>query len=101
MRTFAKIVLIAIPAYIVLLGATVAVMKQPPERFGRIMRHVPGFAFAVIPFKPLWLFARDGALQIGDPAPTFNLPTEDKRYSVALASFRGSRPVVLVFGSYT
>ena len=101
MRRFAQIVLIAIPAYIVLLGATVAVMKQPPERFGRIMRHVPGFAFALNPFKPLWLVARDGALQIGDPAPAFNLPTVDKSSFVDLASFREARPVVLVFGSYT
>ncbi|HUY15558.1 MAG TPA: hypothetical protein VMX16_18300 [Terriglobia bacterium] len=101
MRRLAQIILIAIPAYIVLLGATVAVMKQPPERFGRIMRHVPGFAFAVIPFKPLWLFARDGPLQVSDAAPAFTLPTEDKKSLVQLTSFRGKRPVVLVFGSYT
>jgi hypothetical protein len=101
MRTFAKVVLIAIPAYIVLLGVTVAVMKQPPERFGHIMRHVPGFTFAVIPFKTLWLFARDGRLQVGEPAPRFVLPTEDKNSTVDLASFQGSKPVVLVFGSYT
>ncbi|MGH9430639.1 MAG: hypothetical protein ACRD3T_03770 [Terriglobia bacterium] len=101
MRRFLQVVLIAVPAYIVLLGVTVAVMKQPPERFGRIMRHVPGIAFAVIPFRPLWLMARDGRLQVGVPAPDFKLPSEDKKSSVELASFRGLRPVVLVFGSYT
>ena len=101
MRRFAQIILIAIPAYIVLLGATVAVMKQTPERFGRIMRHVPDMGFAIIPFRPLWLIARDGRLQIGTPAPGFNLPTEDRKSSVQLASFHGVRPVVLVFGSYT
>jgi hypothetical protein len=101
MRRLLQLIFIAIPAYVVLLGLTVAVMKQPPERFGRIMRHVPGIAFAIIPFRPLWLVARDGPLQVGTPAPDFKLPTQDRQSYIDLASFRGVRPVVLVFGSYT
>lgn len=40
--------------------------------------------------------------KVGEPAPDFELPRADdasKRFS--LASFRGARPVALVFGSYT
>jgi peroxiredoxin len=45
--------------------------------------------------------ARAGTLQAGDAAPDFRLPTLDHKEFVQLSSFRGSRPVVLVFGSYT
>jgi peroxiredoxin len=45
--------------------------------------------------------ARSGSLKPGDPAPDFALPTLDKSGVVRLASFRGQKPVVLVFGSYT
>ena len=41
------------------------------------------------------------ALKAGDAAPDFKLPTLDKSAQVELASFRGQKPVVLVFGSYT
>jgi peroxiredoxin len=54
-----------------------------------------------VPFEPLWNFARGGNLKHGDEAPDFNLPTQDKSRQVRLSSFRGKRPVVLVFGSYT
>ena len=40
-------------------------------------------------------------LKVGDMAPDFTLPTLDRKANVHLAEFRGSRPVVLVFGSYT
>ena len=40
-------------------------------------------------------------LQVGDVAPDFRLPTLDRKATVQLSSFRGSHPVVLVFGSYT
>jgi len=38
---------------------------------------------------------------VGDPAPAFALPAPDKTKTIQLASFRGTRPVVLVFGSYS
>lgn len=38
----------------------------------------------------------------GDPAPDFTLPLlSDRSRSTQLASFRGKRPVALIFGSYT
>ena len=39
-------------------------------------------------------------LRVGDPAPDFNLKGMDGG-EVRLSSFRGQRPVLLVFGSYT
>ncbi len=76
-------------------------MCQPVDRFTRIMARVPGIAFAVLPFVPLWNSARGGDLQVGDAAPDFNLEKTDKSGKVQLTSFRGQKPVVLVFGSYT
>jgi len=49
----------------------------------------------------MWLWARGGTLEEGGPAPDFTLPTHDKKGQVTLSSFRGRKPVVLVFGSYT
>jgi hypothetical protein len=43
----------------------------------------------------------DDAPKRGDVAPDFTLKTADGKGEVALASFRGKRPVVLIFGSYT
>jgi hypothetical protein len=40
-------------------------------------------------------------LKIGAPAPDFKLRTADGKREVQLSSFKGKRPVVLVFGSYT
>lgn len=40
-------------------------------------------------------------LKVGDPAPDFTLPDPSGLRRVRLASFRGRRPVVLVFGSLT
>jgi hypothetical protein len=77
------------------------VMCQPPERFGRIMAHVPMPALMALPFETMWNVARDGASRIGDEAPDFTLSTLDRKAQVRLGSFRGSQPVVLVFGSYT
>ena len=87
--------------YLAALAGLYTIMCQPPEVFGSIMRHVPDLAFMVFPFRPLWLHARAGHLKVGDPAPDFRLETQDKKSRVQLSSFRGVRPVVLVFGSYT
>jgi hypothetical protein len=40
-------------------------------------------------------------LRVGDAAPDFKLKTTDGSREVTLSSFKGKRPVVLVFGSYT
>jgi peroxiredoxin len=76
-------------------------MRQPPATFGRIMSKIPPPAFRALPFRTLWMQARRGGLNPGDPAPDFTLPAQDGKSRVTLSSFRGKRPVVLVFGSYT
>ena len=42
-----------------------------------------------------------GHVQVGQQAPDFTLTTVDLTKKVTLSSFKGSQPVVLVFGSYT
>ncbi len=43
----------------------------------------------------------DAAPKVGDLAPTFTLKSSDGKRETSLASFRGKRPVILFFGSYT
>jgi hypothetical protein len=77
-------------------------MKQPPEQFGAVMKHMPVPAvFLAAPFETMWVRARAGELKPGDPAPEFNLQTLDKTSYVSLSSLLAKGPVVLVFGSYT
>lgn len=42
----------------------------------------------------------EGGPEVGEPAPPIALPSTDGA-TIALDSFRGKRPVVLVFGSFT
>ena len=80
-----------------------SVMRQPPERFGRVMAKIPGpIPFLILPFETLWLRARAGALQVGDHAPDFSLAKLDKTEHIQLSSLTAQgKPVVLIFGSYT
>jgi len=88
--------------YAIVAGGVLLAMMQPPERFGQIIKHVPApIVWGALPAKRMWLWARTGGLSAGDPAPDFTLPTHDHRERVTLSSFRGSSPVVLVFGRYT
>ena len=87
--------------YGVACGGIYIAMCQPPERFGAIMSHVPDVAFLILPFRPFWMSARAGNLKVGDAAPDFELPTLDHRRTVKLSSEYRSKPVVLIFGSYT
>jgi hypothetical protein len=104
-----KIVLKILGAIVVLCvvlyaAATVTIytaMRQTPERFGAFMSHVPGPAMAVLPFRPLWMSARAGALHEGDQAPDFTLPLLHSDRKVTLSSEYRQKPVVLIFGSYT
>ncbi len=98
--------------WVLLCGAFYVAMIQPPDRFGRIIAGIPGplrIVMAVLPFESMWNLARGGSLDVGEPAPDFCLApvgqpaTEDDGAAacVRLSSFRGQKPVVLVFGSYT
>jgi hypothetical protein len=104
-RALGKLVVIGAAACaLVWLSATAglyAAMRQPPERFGAVMSRVPRMAMSVLPFKPLWMSARAGRLRVGDPAPDFSLRPLNGEGVVTLSQEYRSRPVVLVFGSYT
>jgi len=76
-------------------------MRQTPDEFARVMAHTGPVPFIVFPFESMWLRARAGAMKTGDTAPDFELPLLDHSGSVRLSSFRGDKPVVLIFGSYT
>jgi hypothetical protein len=76
-------------------------MHQPPQTFSRVMMHVGPVPFLLFPFESMWKSARSGHLKTGNSAPDFTLPLLDHSSQVTLSSFRGVRPVVLVFGSYT
>ena len=95
-------ILAAALVYVAFAGAVLAAMVQPPARFGQIMRHVPEpLVWGALPATRMWLWARRGALVEGELAPDFTLPTADHSGNVTLSSHRGTRPVVLIFGSYT
>src|SRR5690349_5987699 len=97
-----RVVAVLLAVYLLWGTVVIAAMMQPPVRFGQFMKHVPmALVWAVLPAPRLWMWARRGTLQVGDTAPDFTLPTYDHKQQVALSSFRGTRPVVLVFGSYT
>jgi hypothetical protein len=97
--------IIGVAAVVVLYGAAVAytytAMCKSPAEFSEWVNGKPTPLFAIIPFKPLWARARGGDLSAGDMAPDFDLETTDHSQRVRLSDFRGDRPVVLVFGSYT
>ena len=100
-RRLRRALVLLLALYAVFLGGMFWVMRQPPEKFGAIMRHFPMPAMMILPFERMWNVARGGTLKVGDDAPDFTLPTADKKSEVRLSSFRGRLPVVLVFGSYT
>ena len=96
-----RVVVGLIALQLVLTAGLYWAMRQPPDQFGQVMKHVPMPMMLVLPFETLWMRARAGRVQPGDTAPDFTLPTLDHSATVSLSSFRGSQPVVLVFGSYT
>ncbi|HVN78967.1 MAG TPA: hypothetical protein VMW38_08215 [Terriglobia bacterium] len=87
--------------YVVLSCALFVAMKKPPLQFAAVMSRIPMISMMVFPFESLWNIARAGDLKVGDPAPDFRLKRYDDSTWVQLSSFRGDRPVVLIFGSYT
>ena len=102
MRRLLKILVVIAGVYLLLLAGIFFLMLQPPLVFARAISKVPAAAvFMLFPFKPLWSVARAGNLKLGEEAPDFKLKTLDAKEEVLLSSFRGRKPVVLVFGSYT
>ncbi|MFL6354468.1 MAG: hypothetical protein ACJ74Z_21815 [Bryobacteraceae bacterium] len=87
--------------YVAAMAAFAYAMRLPPENFSRVMMHVGPIPFLLFPFESMWKNARQGPVHVGDTAPDFTLPLLDHSGQVTLSSFRGTKPVVLVFGSYT
>ena len=96
---------IAVSVVVVYLAFAVLVlwaMRQPPEKFATVMSKMPGpVPFLLFPFETAWTRARAGTLNIGDPAPDFSLMKLDHTARVQLSEINKTRPVVLIFGSYT
>jgi len=89
-------------SYIALFTVVLSAMLGSPHRFGLFMKHMPGVVvWGVLPAARMWLWARRGELVPGMAAPDFTLERQGHGPRVTLSSFRGQRPVVLVFGSYT
>src|SRR2546426_1158620 len=100
MRFWKRMAAALVATYLILTGALWVAMNRPPDTIGQVMKYVPTPLIIVLPFQPLWLHARNGALRLGDAAPDFNLESVDHKTKVHLADER-NRPVVLIFGSYT
>lgn len=101
MKKLLKVATALLLAYGLLIVGFYIAMCQKPGVFSTVMSKTPNAAFIVLPFRSLWLNARQGSLRPGDNAPDFWLETYDKKSKVQLSSFRNQKPVVLVFGSYT
>ena len=101
MRKLGRICLILVLLYATAVAGFAFAMRRPPDEFARLVSHMGPAPFLLFPFETLWKDARRGRLQPGEAAPDFTLPRLDHSGSVRLSSFQGSRPVVLVFGSYT
>jgi len=87
--------------YVAFAGYIAWAMRQPPEKFARVMSHMPNAVFLILPFETFWTQVRAGELRPGDAAPDFSLLKLDKTDRVQLSSLTAHQPVVLVFGSYT
>lgn len=101
LRTLAACLAAVVLLWALASAALYAAMRQPPDRFGAIMSHVPMVSMAVLPFRPLWMSARAGHLAVGDAAPDFELPLLKGDRTVRLSEEIRRQPVVLIFGSYT
>ena len=102
MRWILLTVLALATCYVAFFGVVLLAMLAPPERFGQFMKRMPGpLVWGALPAPRMWGWARAGRLVEGDPAPDFTLRRPANSERVTLSSYRGQRPVVLVFGSYT
>jgi len=100
-RRLLQIAAVVVVLYFSAMAGFAYAMRLPPETFSRIMMHVGPVPFLLFPFESMWKNARQGHVHVGGTAPDFTLPLLDHSSQVTLSSFRGSKPVVLVFGSYT
>jgi thiol-disulfide isomerase/thioredoxin len=100
-RMALKIVAALAVFYVVGAASLFVSMRQSNAVAGKALALLPGPAFMLFPMETMWCEARKGPLAVGQEAPDFDLPTRDGRARVRLSSLRQTKPVVLVFGSYT
>jgi hypothetical protein len=73
-----------------------------PGDFDRMTKWMIGLGDAERTSLMQFIAARETkAPAVGDEAPDFDLPLLGSSARVRLSSFRGTRPVALIFGSYT
>jgi len=73
-----------------------------PVDFERMTAWMAGLGDAERVSMMQFIAARETkAPAVGDEAPDFDLPLRGSPARVRLSSFRGTRPVALIFGSYT
>src|SRR5437867_1330368 len=106
MKRLGKILAALALLYLRMAAVVWVIVSLPPARFANVIAKLPtsekpGPLFMLIPIGPLMMVARAGHLKPGDVAPDFRLRALHGEQTVQLASFRGQKPVVLVFGSYT
>jgi hypothetical protein len=101
LRWVGAIAALCFAGWLCLVGYVNWAMYQPPEVFGHVMAGMPMPAYFVLPFETLWMRARKGQLNLGDPAPGLTVKRLEDHTATDLASLWADKPVVLVFGSYT
>ncbi|HKW96214.1 MAG TPA: hypothetical protein VJN43_00705 [Bryobacteraceae bacterium] len=106
MRWFRRIAIGLVTVYLCFAALAWKIVSLPPAQFVKVMSKLPtsekpGLLFMVVPIGPLMTLARAGHLKTGDLAPDFHLHKLHSAETVQLASFRGQKPVALIFGSYT
>ena len=76
--------------------------KLSPGDFERMTAWMAGLDDAERMAMMQFIAARETkAPAVGDEAPDFDLPLRSSSARVRLSNLRGSRPVALIFGSYT
>lgn len=68
---------------------------------GAIAAALPHVAAAQATTQPAQQRSADAPLKVGDEAPLFTLKSLDGKEEFTLADHRGTRPVIIFFGSYT
>ena len=82
--------ILTIPALILVLGSAELLAQEDGDGSRRRRQGMRGR-----------MMRDDDAPKVGDVAPVFTLKSLDGKSETDLASFKGQKPVLLFFGSYT
>lgn len=78
-----------------------ALLQSPPKKEGEKSKDEPSPLVLVKGLLAGELGSIHEGPDIGDEAPDLALKTQDGRQTIRLSDFRGKKPVVLIFGSFT